>query len=299
MLDDIAVDSTAHLAFFTGEFCSPGPVGVAQLPSASGASPTISDWSFVNVPPVPSGIGWDEAYDPHAVAAFNIPPICGDCGATFNLDRSYVAIVDLKKLLAAPRDTTDPHMVASTYDLICNSVITFIASDATKNGNSGCSGFSLTTAAAGGTFTSPSVAGFVVNGVYGANNGAVSLALSGSTEPPAGLTIPSGSSGTPLLYLGITPATDLVFSGTGNGFGIPSVTVPAWFPTGRTYNYYAYDLTTGTYCGNEPGTLSGSTLSFTSGGGGSGGSTTGSGCVGGGNLTVPANHRMEAVLTYQ
>lgn len=299
MLDDIAVDSTAHLAFFTGEFCTPGPVGVAQLPSASGATPTISDWSFVNVPNVPAGTGWVEAYDPHAVAAFNLPPICADCGAVFNLDRSYVAIVDLKKLLAAPRDTTDTHMVAPSYDLICNSVITFIATDATKNGNSGCANATFTTAAAGGSFPAFTAAGFAVNGGYGTNNGGVTINASISTEPPAGFTIPAGASGTPVLYLSVTPTTSLTFSGTGQ-FSISTITVPPWFPTGRSYNYYVSDLTAGVYCGsNGPATLTGNTLDFAHAPSSGGSSPPGSGCVGTSNPTVPAGHHMQVILTYQ
>lgn len=299
MLDDIAVDSQAHLAFFTGEFCSPGPVGVAQLPSTSGASPGISDWSFVNVPPVPAGVDWNEAGDPHAVATFNVPTVCADCGAIFNFDRSYLAIVDLKKLLAASRDTTDAHKVANNYDLICNGVITFIASDPSKNGNSGCAASTIVTSAAGGTFGSPSVAGFTVNGGYAANNGGVSVALQMITEPPAGYTIPSGASGTPVLYLSVTPSSTLTFTST-NGFGISTITVPPWFPTGRTYNYYAFDLTAGAYCGNNgPATLSGNTLSFAGTSGSGGGSSPGSGCINSSNQTVPAGHRMQVVLTYQ
>lgn len=300
MLDDIAVDSTAHLAFFTGEFCSPGPVGVAQLPASSGASPTISDWNFVNVPVAPDGVGWDEAHDPHAVATFNLPAICADCGAIFNYDRSYLAVVDLKKLLTAPRDTTDTHLVANTYDLICNNIITFIATDATKNGNSGCATASFVSNPGGASIATNPAAGFVVNLAYGANNGGVTVATGASTEPPAGLTIPSGASGTPVLYLSITPSADLVFASSGQGYGISTITVPAWFPTGKSYNYYAFDLTTGTYCGSSgTGTLSGSTVTFASGGSGPSGSTAGTGCIDGTNRTTPKNHQMEAVFTYQ
>ncbi|GAC1388985.1 MAG: hypothetical protein NVSMB31_04130 [Vulcanimicrobiaceae bacterium] len=298
MLDDLAVDSQAHLAFFTGEFCSPGPVGVAQLPSTSSASPSVSDWNFANVPVAPNGVPWDEAHDPHAVATFNVPPICSDCGAIFNLDRSYLAVVDLKKLLAAPRDSTDTHLVAASYDLICNSIITFIATDATKNGNSGCAAQSVTLNAAGGTFTSPSVAGFVVNTTYPPSGGG-SIALAGSTEPFAGVTIPSGASGTPVLYLSLTPPSSVTF--TSGGFAIQTITVPAWFPTGKIYNYYAFDTTSGVYCGfNGPGVLTGNTLDFSHSAGGVGsGTVSGSGCTGPGNQTVPANHKMVVVLTYQ
>ncbi|GAC1657944.1 MAG: hypothetical protein NVS9B12_10300 [Vulcanimicrobiaceae bacterium] len=294
MLDDIAVDSVAHLAFFTGEFCSPGPIGVAQMPSASGPTPTISDWSFVNVPNVPAGVAWNEAHDPHAVAAFNLPPICADCGAIFNLDRSYLAIVDLKKLLAAPRDTVDIHLVASTYDLICNGVVTFIASDPTTNGNSGCAGGSQAINTAGATATGPSAAGFALTVQYGANNApaGATFAFTQSTAQPPGVSIPSpGPLGTAIAYFSVMPSTSFTYSGA-NGFKVTSLTVPAWVPPGRIYTLYFYDYTAACYAGNSgPGTLSGGTVTFSLSGGVSGSCPPSS--------SVSANHLYGAIFTYQ
>ncbi|MFN2527743.1 MAG: hypothetical protein ABR584_03405 [Candidatus Baltobacteraceae bacterium] len=304
LLDAMAVDSQGHLAFFADEFNH--SIGAAQLPSSGSGTPALGNYMFAELPTTPDGQTWNSAGDPHSVAAFNLPNVCADCAALFNSNyygssgATYVAIVDMTKLLAAKADSTDPHLVASNVDLICSGIVFFIATDATQNGNSGCAASSFTTNASGGAFTSPNAAGFVVNGGYGANNGGVPLSLTASTEPPAGVSIPSGSSGTPVLYLSLTPSADLMFATTGQGYMISTVTVPAWFPTGKAYNYYAFDLTTGTYCGSSgTGTLSGSTITFASGGSGPSGSTSGSGCIDGTNRTTPKNHQMAAILTYQ
>ncbi|MBV8374942.1 MAG: hypothetical protein JO302_05485, partial [Candidatus Eremiobacteraeota bacterium] len=38
--------------------------------------------------------------DPHASLVINLPGICADCGVLFNYTKSYLAIIDLNKLLA-------------------------------------------------------------------------------------------------------------------------------------------------------------------------------------------------------
>ena len=302
MLDDIAVDSQAHLAFFTGEFCSPGPVGVAQLPSTGAAGATVSDFNFANVPDQPNGAVWNEAHDPHAVATFNVPGLCADCGAIFNYDRSYLAVVDLKKLLAAPRDTTDAHMSALSFDLICNNVVTFIASDPTTNGNSGCAtGSASSINVAGGSWTAPSAGGFSATGGYGANaNAGGTYTITTTTDKPSFASLGGFSTGqTNVAFFEIVGSTDVTF--TSNGLAFTTATIPAWLPASATYTAYFYDLTVGGYCGNSgPGTLSGRTVTFNpaSSVGPTSTPPANSGCVYPGHTTVPAGHVMAAVLAY-
>jgi hypothetical protein len=146
---NIGVDSKAHLAFFSGEFCgqsssdperafggSVTPIGVAALPTSASAPLAFGASIFANLPPLPDGTLWDDALDPHAIAAFNIPG-CTDCGAIFNLEDTWIAVVNLPKLAAAPPSATDPHTVDPKYDLVGNGVVTYIPT-----------GFTTTTAAA-------------------------------------------------------------------------------------------------------------------------------------------------------
>jgi hypothetical protein len=136
---NIAVDTKSHLAFFSAEFCaqqntdpnqgsngSVTPVGVAVLPSSSTSPLQFGKSIFANLPPLPDGTLWDDALDPHAIATFNLPNVCDDCGAVFNLEDSWIAVINLSKLLAAPASATDPHTVDPTYDLIANGVVTYV-----------------------------------------------------------------------------------------------------------------------------------------------------------------------------
>ncbi len=145
---NIAIDSVGHLAFFSAEFCGQSsadqyqfngavtPIGVAALPQSSTAPLQFGKSIFANLPPLPDGTLWDDALDPHAIAAFNITG-CTHCGAIFNLEDTWIAVIDLVKLAAAPPSASDPHTVDSSYDLIANGVVTYFPT-----------GFRSTTAAA-------------------------------------------------------------------------------------------------------------------------------------------------------
>ena len=129
-LSDIAVESSAHLAFFSAEFCNAGNdmMGVAQLPRTApvtAADLTISDYAFAHIPDPATGITWTSPGDPHGIANFTLSAGTLHYGLLVNADKTYVAVVDLVKLLAAPRDATDAHLVAPTYDLVANGVVTF------------------------------------------------------------------------------------------------------------------------------------------------------------------------------
>jgi hypothetical protein len=294
-ISDVAVDSQSHFAFFTGEFCA--DIGMAVMPATAASTMAYSDWVFVNLPSQPDGQPWNGSGDPHALATFNLPSICPDCGAVFNSSGSYTAVVDLNKLKAAPRDTTDPNLVAGTYDMICSGLVTFIASDQTMNGNSGCSSSTQTIAAGGGTF-SATAAGFTASGTYPANSSSgVTLTTGISTEPPPQANYGgSPPGGTPMVYFTLVPSANVTWTGN-SGFQFAGLVVPAWVPTGKTYTASYYDSTFGALCGSSTGTLSGNTITFGPGSGGS--SPAGSSCVGGGNQTIQANHVLLGVVTYQ
>ncbi|MHB8148279.1 MAG: hypothetical protein ACYDGM_13615 [Vulcanimicrobiaceae bacterium] len=123
-----AIDSTTHVAFLSGEFSNPDCVGAIQLPSASLTTPfTPTTWMFIPaMPNTPDGNTFDSAGDPHVAITFNLPGDPDLLGAVFNYTRSYVAVVDITKLFAAPSSSTDPHQVSPTYDPIANGVLFYI-----------------------------------------------------------------------------------------------------------------------------------------------------------------------------
>jgi hypothetical protein len=126
--DDNATDSVLHMTFVTGEFCPGGRerMGFILLPTTD-SSTTISDWAFVTIPPTPDSLPWDSAHDPHPVAAFNDPVNCPDCAIIVNQEITWLGVVNLAKLKAAPRSGTDPHSIDPTYDLQANGVLKYYA----------------------------------------------------------------------------------------------------------------------------------------------------------------------------
>jgi ferredoxin len=140
----IAVAYGDHLAFLEDEYGTTA-FGALQLPAASGSgTPAVVDNVVASMPNDPSGAGWEMPLDPHGLAAaFASAEITGGApgtpgtvvlgsgrgiGVVMNDARTYVAVVDLGKLLAAPRDTSDgfPNTVDPSYDLLANSVVTFV-----------------------------------------------------------------------------------------------------------------------------------------------------------------------------
>lgn len=128
----ISIDSTAHVAFISGEFSSPDCFGAVQLPSTTPtAAVTPSNYVWVPaMPNTPDGNTFASAYDPHVAATFYLPGDPDLLGVAFNFTRSYVAVVDLTKLLAlagtSAMSSGDPHQVAASYDLIANGILTYI-----------------------------------------------------------------------------------------------------------------------------------------------------------------------------
>jgi hypothetical protein len=118
---DIAVEATSHIAFNASEFGD--HVGALQLPSSAAGSPAIQDYAYTTLPATPDGDGFAIPGDPHATATYNLSgkPL----GLTFNSAGTFVAIIDLQKLLAAPRAANNAHMVDPSYDLIGNGVIAY------------------------------------------------------------------------------------------------------------------------------------------------------------------------------
>lgn len=124
----ISIDPGKHVAFISGEFSSPDCVGAVQLPSNAPSAPftPVSYMWIPQLPNTPDGNVFDSAHDPHVAATFYLPGGGDLYGLVFNYSRSYIAVVDIAKLLTAPPSATDPHQVDSSYDLFAGGVLTYV-----------------------------------------------------------------------------------------------------------------------------------------------------------------------------
>lgn len=125
----IAIAQGTHLGIVTGEFGG-NWMGVIQLPSTSGSGvPAVQDYAAAPLPNTPDGATFVQGADPHTVTAY-VSPNSGDAiGLMSNgyfTSPTWMAVIDLTKLLAAPR-TAGTHYVDPTYDLIANGVVSYIA----------------------------------------------------------------------------------------------------------------------------------------------------------------------------
>jgi hypothetical protein len=122
----VAIAPDAHLALVEDEFGTTA-FGALQLPATSGTgTPAVTDWVSANMPDDPTGAAWEMPLDPHGLTAYVSPTTKVAYGLLINLQRTYIAKIDIAKLLAAPRTTTGGHIIEPTYDLVANGVVTFI-----------------------------------------------------------------------------------------------------------------------------------------------------------------------------
>ncbi|MHB1957838.1 MAG: PEP-CTERM sorting domain-containing protein [Acidobacteriaceae bacterium] len=120
---------TTHLGIVTGEFGGVG-FGVFQLPATSGTgTPAFVDYVAAAMPNTPDGNAFAAGRDPHTITAYTSP----NNGRAYGLmadwytgSPSYIGVVDLQKLLSAPR-TPGTHTVDPSYDLIANGVVRYVA----------------------------------------------------------------------------------------------------------------------------------------------------------------------------
>jgi hypothetical protein len=114
-LTDTAIDSTAHLAFMAGEYGTTGFCVVALPTTAGTGAPTASDYACATFPTTPDTNEFNSPFDPHATSTFDLGGKA--YGLMFNSEYSYVAVIDLAAMMAAPRDPSDPHAVTSASAL--------------------------------------------------------------------------------------------------------------------------------------------------------------------------------------
>ncbi len=126
-LTAIAVANGSHLALVADEFGT-NAFGALQLPATAGLGlPTIIDSVTATMPSDPLGNLWEMTNDPHGIAASDVC-LNGNraIGLMVNRARSFIAEIDVGKLLAAPRLATTL-AVDPTYDLVGNGVVRFVA----------------------------------------------------------------------------------------------------------------------------------------------------------------------------
>jgi hypothetical protein len=125
----ISIAQGSHLGIVTGEFGG-NWMGVIQLPATSGSgTPSVLDYAAVALPNTPDGNIFQQGLDPHTVTAYVSPNSNDAIGLMANgylTPPTWLAVIDLTKLLAAPR-TSGTHFVDPSYNLIANGVLTYVA----------------------------------------------------------------------------------------------------------------------------------------------------------------------------
>lgn len=122
----IAVAQGTHTGVVTGEFGGNALTALA-LPTSSGSgTPAIREWVTCSIPNTPDGNSWIEGDDPHTVAAYESPSNGDAIGLFGNEGATWLARVDLSKLLnpaVVPRDAAGEACASGTLP---SSVVSFI-----------------------------------------------------------------------------------------------------------------------------------------------------------------------------
>ena len=129
----ISIDPTSHIAFLSGEYSDPDCVGAVALPATAPSSPfTPAQYMWIpQLPNTPDNNAFASALDPHVAATFYLPGNGDLYGLVFNEQRSWIAVVDITKLLAAPASGADAHVIDPAYDLFGNGILTYVPTGST------------------------------------------------------------------------------------------------------------------------------------------------------------------------
>ena len=208
-LTGIAIASGTNEAFLEDEFGFAGfgaGIGAIKLPATGGGGmPAAADWVVAHMPTTPDNNSWDMSLDPHGLTAANanltiasngvgLGTTSKGIGFVINDERTYLGVVDLDALLAAPRAAADAHQLDPNYQPLQQNVITYIPVNSTstvnqiQNGdfNDGF-GFYTTGIVAGG-----SSSGFPT---FNVSTDAGSCLTSQFGNPFASLNVPNGADG--------------------------------------------------------------------------------------------------------
>ena len=101
--DGMAVAPGTHFGVVAGEFGG-NIEGVIQLPTTAGSGiPKVVDSVEFTIPNEPNGSPWSQGCDPHTVTAYVSPNTGKALAVLGDGTQSFLAIVDIKAMLKAPR----------------------------------------------------------------------------------------------------------------------------------------------------------------------------------------------------
>jgi len=121
----VAIAPSGHVGIMQNEFGSNLFAAFSLPPTSGSGMPAVQDWVGATVPVQPDTTTWSNTFDPHGLTAYTSPTTHAPMGVLLNAARTFILVVDLNKLLAAPR--TGPHTVNPAFDLVANGVVTFVS----------------------------------------------------------------------------------------------------------------------------------------------------------------------------
>ena len=146
----LAIAIGTNDAFLEDEFGTAGAgagIGVIKLPSTGGSgTPAATDWVVAHLPTTPDNNSWNMPLDPHGLTAARANLVISNnavglgnapkgIGFLINDERTYLAVVDLDALLAAPRAAADANQLDPNYQPLQQNLITYIPVNQTSTAN--------------------------------------------------------------------------------------------------------------------------------------------------------------------
>jgi len=123
----IAIAQGTHIGIVAGEFGG-NSLTAFSLPTTSGnGTPAIVDWVSCTIGNTPDGVIWLEGDDPHTLAAYQSPATKNAVGVLGNEGATWLAAVDLTKLLDPAIVARDAGGHACASGTVPSSVATFIS----------------------------------------------------------------------------------------------------------------------------------------------------------------------------
>ena len=125
---------TTHLGAVGGEFGG-NYIAAISLPTKSGpaaGAPKLVDYVVAPLPNTPDGNAFANGTDPHTVTAYTSPNTQKAYGVAASWSSggygnpTYIAVIDLAALLAAPRNPADAHLLASTVNLLTSGIVRYV-----------------------------------------------------------------------------------------------------------------------------------------------------------------------------
>ena len=117
-----------HLGVVSGEFGT-NRIAVIKLPATSGSgTPAVVDYAVTNLPTIPGFGTFSLGLDPHTITAYT----SGNTGKSYGVfanspPPSYLAVVDLAALLAAPRVAGTHNVDTTATDLLASGIVRYVA----------------------------------------------------------------------------------------------------------------------------------------------------------------------------